>query len=211
MRFYDLTSRKVLGLAAVAWIIKAKENEGIDAETCSVETLERNVFRKLSRQLELYKTKHGIPGLSFMASVNGKTFGTSIGFSDVENKVSCNDAVMRIASISKPLTSVAILRLWEEGKLNLDRPVQDYVQGFPQKEYEGVPVTITTRQLLCHTGGIRDYNKSHGHTSTPEQKDPYDFEEEYYIKQHYNTVTEALEIFQNDDLIAKPGEYHNYC
>lgn len=48
---------------------------------------------------------------------------------------------MRIASISKPLTAAAAARLIEEGKLDLDVPVQKYVPEFPQKQFEGKDVS----------------------------------------------------------------------
>lgn len=51
-----------------------------------------------------------------------------LGYADVENRVPCKpETVMRIASISKSLTMVAIAKLWEAGKLNFDIPVQHYV------------------------------------------------------------------------------------
>lgn len=54
---------------------------------------------------------------------------------------------MRIASISKSLTMVAIAKLWEAGKLDLDIPVQHYVPEFPEKEYEGEKVINLTVQF----------------------------------------------------------------
>lgn len=55
------------------------------------------------------------------------------------------ETVMRIASISKPLTSAAAARLCEEGKLDLDVPVQNYVPEFPQKQFEGKDVRLNKR------------------------------------------------------------------
>ncbi|XP_004628896.1 serine beta-lactamase-like protein LACTB, mitochondrial [Octodon degus] len=66
---------------------------------------------------------------------------------------------MRIASISKSLTMVALAKLWEAGKLDLDIPVQHYVPEFPEKEYEGEKVSVTTRLLISHLSGIRHYEK----------------------------------------------------
>jgi len=61
--------------------------------------------------------------------------------SDIENLVDCKPAsVMRIASISKPLTMVAIAQLWEQGKLDLDKPVQHYVPSWPDKVFKGQKV-----------------------------------------------------------------------
>lgn len=58
---------------------------------------------------------------------------------------------MRIASISKSLTMVAIAKLWETGKLDLDIPVQHYVPEFPEKEYEGEKVMKLTVHITNGT------------------------------------------------------------
>lgn len=47
---------------------------------------------------------------------------------------------MRIASISKSITMAAVAKLWEQGKLDLDKPVQHYVPEFPSKTFDGKPV-----------------------------------------------------------------------
>uniref|UniRef100_A0A8D2LPT5 Lactamase beta n=2 Tax=Varanus komodoensis TaxID=61221 RepID=A0A8D2LPT5_VARKO len=94
-------------------------------------------------------------------SVDGKeVWSEGMGYADVENRVPCKpETVARIASISKSLTMVAVAKLWEEGRLDLDAPVQKYVPEFPEKEYEGEKVTITTRLLASHLSGIRHYEK----------------------------------------------------
>ena len=67
-----------------------------------------------------------------------------MGYADVENRVPCTpDSVMRIASISKPITMTAVARLWENGKLDLDAPIQKYVPDFPEKTVDGEKVNIT--------------------------------------------------------------------
>ena len=105
--------------------------------------------------------EQGIPGAVVAVSINGCTvWSEGLGYADVENNVLCSpDTVMRIASISKPLTAVALLQLWQRGLVDLDAPIQQYVPEFPRKEFNGKPVDITTRQLLCHLAGIRHYEK----------------------------------------------------
>lgn len=64
-----------------------------------------------------------------------------LGFADVENRIPCSpDSVMRVASISKSFTMTAVAKLWEEGRIDLDAPVQTYVPEFPEKEFEGEKV-----------------------------------------------------------------------
>ncbi|MGH0132206.1 UNVERIFIED_CONTAM: hypothetical protein FKN15_048933 [Acipenser sinensis] len=103
----------------------------------------------------------GAPGIVVGVSVDGKQVWTEgLGYADVENRVPCKpETVMRIASISKSLTMAAVAKLWEEGKLELDAPVQKYVPEFPEKEYKGEPVTITMKMLVSHLSGIRHYEK----------------------------------------------------
>jgi methyl acetate hydrolase len=77
------------------------------------------------------------------------------------------DAIFRIASMTKPLTSVAVMMLVEEGKLGLEDPVSGHVPAFKNPQvisrfdpaagsYETRPAArpITVRQLLTHTSGI---------------------------------------------------------
>ncbi|XP_015234441.1 PREDICTED: serine beta-lactamase-like protein LACTB, mitochondrial [Cyprinodon variegatus] len=117
---------------------------------------------KASRDLlEGIKAEVGAPGLVVGVAVDGvQVWSEGIGYADLENRVPCSsETVMRIASISKPLTSAAAARLCEEGKLDLDAPVQKYVPEFPQKQFDGKDVTITSRMLLSHLSGIRHYEK----------------------------------------------------
>lgn len=87
-----------------------------------------------------------IPGLVIAVSVDGKTlFRQGFGFADVENRVMASPStVMRIASISKPLAMTAAAKLYEDGKLDLDKPIRDYVPDWPEKH-----PPITTRDA-CH-------------------------------------------------------------
>ncbi|XP_075821491.1 serine beta-lactamase-like protein LACTB, mitochondrial isoform X2 [Microtus pennsylvanicus] len=111
--------------------------------------------------LHRIKDEVGAPGIVVGVSVDGKeVWSEGLGYADVENRVPCKpETVMRIASISKSLTMVALAKLWEDGKLDLDLPVQHYVPEFPEKEYEGEKVSVTTRLLISHLSGIRHYEK----------------------------------------------------
>ncbi|XP_014677419.1 PREDICTED: serine beta-lactamase-like protein LACTB, mitochondrial [Priapulus caudatus] len=107
------------------------------------------------------KDEVGAPGLVVAVGLNGKlVWVEGFGYSDVENRVQCHpDTVMRIASISKSITMTDVARLVEEGKLDLDAPLQKYVKDFPEKTYNKQKVTITTRMLASHMSGIRHYEK----------------------------------------------------
>src|ERR1700745_1903208 len=77
------------------------------------------------------------------------------------------NAIFSICSMTKPVTSVAIMMLFEEGKLKLDDPVSKYLTGFDNLQvitkfnekdatYETQPAKrpMTIRHLLTHTSGI---------------------------------------------------------
>lgn len=65
------------------------------------------------------------------------------------------DSVVRVASISKLVVAVAVWRLAEQGRLDLDRDVSDYL-GWPLRHPAHPDARVTLRQLLSHTSGIVD-------------------------------------------------------
>jgi CubicO group peptidase (beta-lactamase class C family) len=132
----------------------------------------------------------GIPGLSVSVVTGGELrWSGGYGEADVENDVTATpDTVYRLASVSKPITAVAAMQLAEQGKLDLDAPVQRYVPSFPQK-----PWPVTTRLLLGHLAGIRHYAEG-----------------ELESTRHFATLSEALDLFQNDPLAQEPGTRYLY-
>jgi len=124
--------------------------------------LPRSVQDKCDEVIERVRIETGCPGIVAAVSVNGVNVWTkAAGYSDIENGVSCSEhTVMRIASISKPITMAIIARLKQQHKLNLDTPISDYLPSWPTKSYDGQDVNITTRQLVSHLSGIRHYDKT---------------------------------------------------
>lgn len=100
---------------------------------------------------------NSIPGVSVAVVENGAVeWSAGFGTADLENFVpATSHTLYRLASISKSLTATASLLLWQQGKLDLDVPVQKYCPAFPRKD-----APITTRELLGHLGGIRHYKAS---------------------------------------------------
>jgi N-acyl-D-amino-acid deacylase len=92
-------------------------------------------------------------------------YARGFGYADVENKTLVQpDALFRIASVSKPITAVAIMKLVEEGKLKLDdrvAPIIAYLTPAPGATVDPRWEQITIRHLLDHTGGW-DRDKPNG-------------------------------------------------
>lgn len=83
--------------------------------------------------------------------------GTS-GFRDLESKTPMvDDALFCIASMTKPITGVAVMMMQEEGKLSLDDSLAKHLPAFAELcDRGGNPVTVTLRQCLSHTSGMSD-------------------------------------------------------
>jgi CubicO group peptidase (beta-lactamase class C family) len=88
---------------------------------------------------QLYVSRHGRPLLDY--AVGEARRGVAM----------TPDTLMIWMSSSKPLTAVAILRLWEAGKLDLDDPIARHLPEFGQHGKE----SVTIRHALTHTGGFR--------------------------------------------------------
>ena len=96
----------------------------------------------------------GVPGFNVAVAVDGKIiYSEAFGYADLEQRVPAWQITkFRIGSVSKPLTSAALMKLVEQGKIDLDAPIQKYVPTFPDKG-----ALITSRMLAGHLGGIRHY------------------------------------------------------
>ncbi len=102
--------------------------------------------------------KYAIPGGAVAVVRDGKLiYARGFGYADVENKTPVQpDALFRIASVSKPITAVAIMKLVEEGKLKLDDRVAPFIAHLTPAQGATVDPRweqITIRHLLNHTGG----------------------------------------------------------
>src|SRR5215216_2024228 len=102
--------------------------------------------------------KYKIPGGAVAVVRDGKLiYARGFGYADVENKTPVQpDALFRLASVSKPITSVAIMKLVEDGKLKLDDRVAPFIAHLapaPGATVDPRWEQITIRHLLNHTGG----------------------------------------------------------
>lgn len=141
--------------------------------------------------IEQLKEESESVGWTASVSVNGEiVFSEGFGLGNYEQQVPVypDKTKFRIGSISKSLTAAALGILIEEGKIDLDAPVQKYAPYFPKKEYE-----LTTRQVAGHIAGIRHYRN-----------------EEFLSSKFYPTVNEGLDIFMYDTLLFEPGTNYSY-
>jgi len=147
-----------------------------------------DIYRKY---VELFPIAKNVPSLSAGISKENKiVFIGSAGYINLENNVpATTKSVYRLASISKSITAVAILQLFEAGKLNLDEDVSKYVKYFPKKKW---PVSI--RRILNHTSGIRTYRN----------------DEEFNNTKNFPDIKSSVFYFANDSLEHQPGTRYLY-
>lgn len=112
--------------------------------------------------------KGQLAGIVTMIARHGKVVQSdAYGFQDLENKVAIDDdTIFRIFSMSKPITGVAMMMLYEEGRFSLDDPVEKFIPEFANLKVakedgpNGMPVVeapnhkMTMRELMSHTGGL---------------------------------------------------------
>ncbi|MDQ3685322.1 MAG: beta-lactamase family protein [Acidobacteriota bacterium] len=145
---------------------------------------------KIETAITSFMSRQNVPALSIaIVADNQIRLQRGYGMADLEHFAPAKaPTVYRIASISKPITAVAVMQLVESGKLDLDAPIQKYVPNFPTKAHP-----VTTRQLLAHLSGIRHYQGNENDST-----------------RHYANLTEALAIFKDDPLQHAPGERFTY-
>jgi CubicO group peptidase (beta-lactamase class C family) len=158
-----------------------------------------SVFRDAIDEAEriIREARHTLraPAFSAAVGIEGKAvWREAIGLSNIEHAVTADTTTMfRIGSTSKAVTSVALGKFLEQGKLQLDKPVQYYVP------YVALEKPVTIRQLASHTSGIREYGLC---LCFPIW--------EYYSNDAFETIRESAEVFQHDPLLFEPGTQYSY-
>jgi len=123
---------------------------------------------KIETHLETRYLKPGkIAGCRVQVVRRGETaYSATMGLMDIErDKAMCDDTIFRIYSMSKPVTSIALMMLLEEGRFQLTDPVYKFIPSWREHrvwvEGEGEAMVtrapkapMTVQHLLCHTAGL---------------------------------------------------------
>ncbi|PKG44196.1 serine hydrolase domain-containing protein [Psychroflexus sp. MES1-P1E] len=155
-----------------------------------------------------------IPGAVAMVSRKGKiVYNESFGYRNLEEKIAMEkEDLFSLASMTKPIISVAFMMLYEEGHFSLKDPVSMYLPKFKNlvvtlneekgKEGETEPLNreITIADLLTHTSGM-----SHGSGNS---KLDQDFKSARYRK--HNTVLSRVNSYLEIPLTSQPGAQFYY-
>ena len=155
----------------------ATKSNGIPSDPFSEETILSDLY-----------LQGKVPGLAIQVDRKGETvLKSGIGMASLEEAipVDAERTVFRVASVSKPITAMALARMTLNGQIALEDPLQKYVPEYP---HNGIRI----RHLASHSAGIRAYKGK-----------------EYALNKPLD-IEEGLELFRNDPLLFRPGKGYLY-
>ena len=198
---------------------------------CSYEpnsNINSNRLNEIDNLINSFIDDNQIPGAVVLVGDNKnilyqKSFGIKNPITN--DKYQIND-IFRIASMTKAITSIGVIKLWEKGKIGLDDPIEKYIPEFKNVQildsynkkdttYSTIQTSksITIRQLLTHTSGI-GYDFIDGN---PSIKSIYHKEKEKFMKygvlcfcDQDITIGETIRNLAKVPLHHNPGERYTY-
>ncbi|MFG1681719.1 serine hydrolase domain-containing protein [Nonomuraea sp. NPDC049269] len=142
---------KLIGaLAAAAALIAALSAPSIAQAASSAELTPAAIDTYLGKVMDAT----ALPGISVVVTHNDRVIHAAGYGRGSDGKPVTADTPMRVASLSKSFTAMAVLTLADAGKIQLDQPVAEQLPGFHMADPRAT--TITVRQLLNQTSGLSD-------------------------------------------------------
>ncbi len=166
-------------------------------DTHFAKAIDADVASNLRKRLAELRRTGNYPSVSVAASVNGVVvWQEAQGFAGLtDSRGATVHTPYAVGSVSKALTAAVVMRLADQGRIDLDKDIRAYVPGFPVKSY-----IVTTRQLLSHQAGIRHYRFA---------LSPPTFSE-FGSTVQYGSVRESLSVFDADPLLFEPDTAFSY-
>lgn len=157
-----------------------------------------DTLKKVENYVKDQFANNDIIGGSYAIVYNDKIIDAKgIGYIDeTRKKKATSETIYSIASVTKSLTATAILQLANDGKLNLDDPVQKYLPWFSYQDND-ISKLVTIKHLLTHSTGVNRF-----------QADGSIFSNE---KENRNSLENSVRALNTVELSGKPGEKGQYC
>jgi len=160
-------TRPLLTCLAACLLARAALGQGLPRARPEAVGLSAAALARIAPALQAYVDSGKLPGLLAAVARHGKlAYLAAVGPMDMaQHRAMSPDAVFRIFSMTKPITSAAVMQLYEQGKLRLDDPVSTYIPAFAGvKVYAGGSAAhpelreperpVTVADLLTHTAGL---------------------------------------------------------
>jgi len=163
----------------------------IQTQAASIE-LTPQMRAQLRAAVEDMQTRMNIKGVSAAVITANEAFTAVAGESFAGRPITA-DMVFGIGSVTKTLTSTTLMRMQQDGLIDLDDPISQWIPANPN-----IDPSITVRQLLGHRSGLADYSMAQEYRSA--------------VLANANRVFKPEELFPFiKEPLAKPGETFNYC
>lgn len=110
----------------------------------------------LDNRIPVIMNDYNIPGANILMVKSGKiVWNKAYGFANIDKKIKMsNENYFRVQSISKSVTAWGIMKLADQGKIELDTPIEQYIKSWEFPESQFSEEKITVRHLLTHTAGL---------------------------------------------------------
>lgn len=179
----------VLFALAAAWPAAVSGQTLLEQELRPPEELE-----ELRAEIRREMIRNDLPSIAIGVAHRGEIiWQEGFGWADREQRVPSGPHTMySIASISKPLTATAIMKLVEDGEIDLDEPVNRYLDDAALTAHAGDADRATVRKVLQHTAGLPLH---------------YQF---FYEDEPYDTPPMNESIRRYGILVTEPGERYQY-
>lgn len=154
------------------------------------QSLEKKVDSLIQPFLQEY------PGIQIAISRNSEMVLTkSYGYADLAKKTPLENLdLFRIYSVSKLVTTTALLQLVEKGLIDPEKPIESYIPTWRESKVNPYKTKITPLSLAMHRSGLRHYSGLH----------------EVYDCQQCDNVDQAVDIFEDSYLLFEPGTQRSY-
>ncbi len=152
---------QVIGLMCIFLLQVSCVNKSVTPDSVG---LSGDTLRLATKKMQEYIDNGKLAGISVLVNKNAETvYRENFGYADMNEKKPMSDStIFRIFSMTKPITAVALMTLFDEGKFQLDDKVSKYIPEFKgamvynseTKTLEPQIEEMTIRHLLTHTSGL---------------------------------------------------------
>ncbi|MBL8271865.1 serine hydrolase domain-containing protein [Steroidobacter sp.] len=151
-------------------------------------------FDAIRDYIRIGLTEHDVPSMSVAVVQEGRVvWEEGFGWADRERRVAATaHTVYSLASISKPITATAVMTLVQSGKVDLDKPVNDYLGAAKLQARVGDVDAATVRRVANHTSGLPEHANY------------------FFADEPYQPPSRDLTILRYGNLVTAPGETYQY-
>src|SRR5713226_8144961 len=143
-------------LLMLACMVEMLARPAIAQRTHSSSSTPQYDFAAVRAHIQKTVTEKQLPSVSVAVAKNGKViWEEAFGWADREKMIPATpDTIYALASLTKPYTSTGVMELVEQHKIDLDRPINEYLGSAPLTAIVGDASGATVRRVLCHTSGL---------------------------------------------------------